>query len=426
VHAMPGLRRETDTMPGYAGSSWYFLRYMDARNEEAFASREALDYWQDVDLYIGGTEHAVGHLMYARFWHKFLYDIGLVPTIEPFRRLVNQGMIQGVIESIYMAKEKQNGRTRFACANMITPDNRADFVEVPVLIDFVKEYGSADSYLDQEGIAQLLAWRPEFRDAIFECEHGSFQDGVFHGTVSEDCHLKLLTHSEVGKMSKSKFNVINPDDVVAQYGADCFRMYEMFLGPVEQSKPWDTKGIDGVSKFLKRWWSQFVGPDGTMMIIEDTPDKAMLRILHQTIHKVREDLERLSLNTCVSHFMICLNELRRLTCHHRAILEPLVRLLAPFAPHICEELWHRMGHEGSVHHADYPIADPILLVADEVTYPVSINGKKRAELTVARDTAGAELETAAMALPEIRKWMEGLQLRKIIVVPGRMINIVAG
>lgn len=426
VNAIPGLLRETDTMPGYAGSSWYFLRYMDARNETTFASREALDYWQDVDIYIGGTEHAVGHLMYARFWHKFLFDLGYVPTPEPFRKLVNQGMIQGVIESIFMAKQKEEGRTRFLCASLISDENRAEYTEIPILIDFVRDYGSPDSYLDEDGLEQLIAWRPEFKDAIFECENGTYRDGVFRGNDSNDTSLRLRTHSEVGKMSKSKYNVINPDDVVEQYGADCFRMYEMFLGPVEQSKPWDTKGIDGVSKFLKRWWSQFVGSDGLLLLNEDTPDKSMLRVLHQTIQKVRDDLDRLSLNTCVSHFMICLNELKRMECHHRAIWEPLVRLLAPFAPHICEELWHRMGQVGSVHHARYPIADPALLVAEEVTYPVSINGKKRAELVVPLSTSSPELEERAQALPEIRKWLDGLQVRKIIVVPGRMINIVAG
>jgi leucyl-tRNA synthetase len=416
--------RETDTMPGYAGSSWYFLRYMDSRNENEFASKEALTYWKDVDLYIGGTEHAVGHLMYSRFWHKFLYDIGKVPTFEPFKRLVNQGMIQGVIESLYIYKQRKDGRAHFICSKLVGEENKDSFTQIPVLIDYVKEYGSDNSYMDVDSIKQFMDWRPEFKDAIFECGNGIFENGQFF--EKEVPSFNIFTHSEVGKMSKSKYNVINPDDVVAIYGADCFRMYEMFLGPVEQSKPWDTKGIDGVAKFLKRYWSLFYNEAGNWAVNSENPSREMLQILHQTIQKVRVDLERLSLNTCVSHFMICLNELRRLQCRHLSILEPLTILLAPFAPHITEEIWRKMGKENSVHHARYPEADPALLVSDQVTYPVSINGKKRAELSVPRTLAGQELETMALEIPEIVKWMEGLAVRKMIVVPGRMINIVAG
>lgn len=424
--SMPGgLKRETDTMPGYAGSSWYFLRYMDASNPECFASPEALAYWQDVDLYIGGTEHAVGHLIYSRFWHKFLYDIGLVPTSEPFRKLINQGMIQGVIESLYLSKEKQEGKARFVCARMVDPEEKENFVRIPVLIDLVSDYGSEHSFLDLEGIQRFTAWRPEYQDALFVSPEGVFGDGNFTSTSGNGAAFRFVTHSEVGKMSKSKYNVINPDDVVAEYGADCFRMYEMFLGPIEQSKPWDTKGIDGVSKFLRRFWAMYLDR-GEWRVIEDEPSREMLRALHATIHKVHDDLERFSLNTCVSHFMICVNELRRLECRHFAVLEPLVRLIAPFAPHIAEELWHRLGGSGSVHHAPFPVADPALLVSDEVNYPVSINGKKRAELAVPADTDQASLERQALDLPEIRKWMEGLSVKKVIIVPGRMVNIVAG
>ncbi|MBP6183826.1 MAG: leucine--tRNA ligase [Saprospiraceae bacterium] len=420
-----GKIRETDTMPGYAGSSWYFLRYMDAANPNAFASKDALEYWRDVDLYIGGTEHAVGHLMYARFWHKFLFDMGLVPTVEPFRKLINQGMIQGVIESIYVSKDRTDGQAHFICASLLKPEMLTEYTQISVLIDFVKDYGSEGSYLDKEAIKQFIQWRPEYKDATFECPNGRLAQGKFTPLIEGATDIHLLTHSEVGKMSKSKYNVINPDDVVAVYGADCFRMYEMFLGPIEQSKPWDTKGIDGVSKFLKKFWSLYVGQDGIRVSYDMPVNKEMLRTLHHCIQKVYDDIERFSLNTCVSHFMICVNELRRLDCRSMEVLQPLLRLIAPFAPHISEELWHRTGGAGSVHHAGFPKADPQLLVADEIVYPVSINGKKRAELTVPAGTSNDFLENGAMELPEIKKWLEGMVIKKWIIVPGRMINIVA-
>ncbi|MCB0694847.1 MAG: leucine--tRNA ligase [Lewinellaceae bacterium] len=425
VEQPDGLVRETDTMPGYAGSSWYFLRYMDPTNQEAFASREALAYWQDVDLYIGGTEHAVGHLMYARFWHKFLYDLGYLPTREPFRKLINQGMIQGVIESVFLLKEKVDGKYLFRCAGLVGQEEMDAYIQIPVLIDFVREYGTDSSYLDSESIQRFIEWRPEYRTAIFECSQGRYEDGQFFPR-KDAAGSHLVTHSEVGKMSKSKYNVINPDDVVDQYGADCFRMYEMFLGPIEQSKPWDTKGIDGVSKFLRRFWSLFADQGQWLVVTEGQADRDSLRILHQTIQRVTDDLNRFSMNTCVSQFMICVNELKRLDCHHHDVLEPLVRLLAPFAPHLAEELWHRLGHESSVHQADFPKVNEAYLVADEILYPVSINGKKRAEMTVPADMDQQSLESQALALPEIVKWLEGLTVRKMIVVPGRMINIVAG
>lgn len=420
-----GVMRETDTMPGYAGSSWYFLRYMDARNENAFASRESLDYWQDVDLYIGGTEHAVGHLMYARFWHKFLFDLGLVPTKEPFRKLINQGMIQGIIESIYLLKEKVEGKHIFRCAGLVNEEDLGHYIRIPVLIDYVREYGTDSSYLDEQSVRQFVEWRPEYKNAVFECANGRIENGVFTPAGQKDAS-RLYTHSEVGKMSKSKYNVINPDDVVDVYGADCFRMYEMFLGPIEQSKPWDTKGIDGVSKFLKRFWSLFAHQDQWIVSTVGHPDRESLRILHQTIQRVRDDINRFSINTCVSHFMICVNELKRLDCHHRDILEPLVLLIAPFAPHIAEELWHLLGHKTSVHHGHYPEVIESYLISDEVVYPVSINGKRRAEITVPTDSDAKKVEELALSLPEIVKWMDGLHVRKVIVVPGRMINIVAG
>ncbi|HHS95613.1 MAG TPA: leucine--tRNA ligase, partial [Phaeodactylibacter sp.] len=308
VQEVPDFTRETDTMPGFAGSSWYFLRYMDAQNENEFAGQDALQYWKDVDLYIGGTEHAVGHLMYSRFWHKFLYDKGLVPTDEPFRKLINQGMIQGVIEFMYMQKEKEGGFPKFVCASIAKNKDEQKYAHIPVHIDFVKNYGDSDSYLDLESIKRFIDWRPEFKDAIFECGNGVFHKGVFtpKGNAKEP---HLITKSEVGKMSKRYFNVVNPDDVVAHYGADCFRMYEMFLGPLEQSKPWDTKGIDGVSKFLRKFWNLFFDKDGNFALSDSEPSKEELKTLHQCIKKVRQDIERFSFNTCISAFMIATNEL---------------------------------------------------------------------------------------------------------------------
>ncbi|MEM9991317.1 MAG: leucine--tRNA ligase, partial [Bacteroidota bacterium] len=312
-----GYTRETDTMPAVAGSSWYYLRYMDAGNPEAFVGEKAVNYWQDVDLYIGGTEHAVAHLLYARFWHKFLYDLGYLPTKEPFKKLINQGMIQGMVEYAYY--QKSSGK--YISADL--REEYEDLVRFPVHIDFVSDYGSDNSYLSAEGIAQYKAWRPEYQDAEFVLPAGS---------------NRFLTHSEVGKMSKSKYNVVNPDEVVAEYGADVFRMYEMFLGPIEAHKPWSTKGINGVSKFMRRFWDLFFKND-TLHISDAAPTKAELKVLHATIKRVTEDIQRFSFNTCVSAFMECSNDLRKLKCNKRAVLEPLTILLAPFAPYTTEELW---------------------------------------------------------------------------------------
>ena len=418
-----GWRRETDTMPGFAGSSWYFLRYMDPHNDQAFASRDAIHYWKDVDLYIGGTEHAVGHLMYARFWNKFLYDKGLVPVVEPFRKLVNQGMIQGVIEYLYLQKEKVDGVSRFVSADLVNDDPEG-FAKIPIHVEFVEDYGSPNSYIGIKGIEQFIDWRPEYRDAIFECSQGVYQRGAFTSkNGSKDS--RMVTVSEVGKMSKRYFNVINPDDVVEEYGADCFRLYEMFLGPLEQAKPWDTKGIDGVSKFLRKFWSLFFNEKGEWVVNEEAPSREELKTLHVCIKKIHDDLERFSLNTCVSGFMIATNELRRLNTGKRAILEPMTVLLAPFAPHLAEELWHRLGHSTTVVEAAFPEWSEEYLREDSATYPVSINGKKRATIDLPVGMPVPEIEQAALVMPEVKKWLEGLTVQKIIVVPNRMINIVA-
>lgn len=412
-------RREINTMPGFAGSSWYFLRYMDAGNPEKFAAKEALNYWKDVDLYIGGTEHAVGHLMYSRFWHKFLFDLGYLPTNEPFKKLVNQGMIQGVVESIYMQKEKEDGKSIFVSADMITPENVDLFTKIPVHIDFVKDYGSESSHMTIDGISQFIAWRPEYGDAIFKSKNETYQNGA---GVSTD--FAIITDSEVGKMSKSKYNVINPDEIVNEYGADCFRMYEMFLGPIENAKPWDTNGIDGVSKFLRKFWNLYHDDQGNFVVTDEAPSADEMRVLHQTIQKVTDDIERLSLNTSVSNFMICVNELRSLKCNKRAILDPLARLIAPFAPFISEELWEKLGNSSSIHHSDYPVFEEKYLKEDSVEYPVCINGKKRDSIKIGTDTPSEEVEKMVLELDSVQKWMEGKPAKKIIIVPNRMINIV--
>lgn len=407
VNLPNGFKRETDTMPGFAGSSWYFLRYMDADNPDAFASQEAINYWRDVDLYIGGTEHAVGHLMYSRFWHKFLYDKGLVPTKEPFRKLINQGMIQGVIESLMYNKEERY----FVSAELANDIEEGTLTEIPVHIDFVRDYGLDNSYLDEKGIAQFKAWRQGYEEAEFIFAEGSKQ---------------FRTKSEVGKMSKSKFNVVNPDDVVDRYGADCFRMYEMFLGPVEQAKPWDTKGIDGVSRFLRKFWSLFFNDQEAFSVSETTPTREELKVLHQTIKKITDDIERFSFNTCVSAFMVATNELSKLNCNKREILEPLVILISPFAPHLAEELWSRLGHKESVHRTSYPMLNEDYLVEDTVTYPIAINGKTRMTSDFPADTSKEDLEKAVREMADIQKYIEGKTIRRVIVVPGRMINVVVG
>lgn len=403
-----GNTRETDTMPGFAGSSWYFLRYMDPHNDTAFASREAIDYWQDVDLYIGGTEHATGHLLYSRMWNNFLYDLGYVAKKEPFKKLVNQGMIQGVIEYTYYHKEKGV----FISADLIDQYDEGSLAEMFVRVEFLENYGIPDSpsYLTAEGIAKFKEWRKDFAHTEFITS----ADGKFY------------THSEIGKMSKSKYNTINPDEVVAQYGADVFRMYEMFLGPLTQGKPWNTKGIDGVSRFLRKLWNLVFDENDQLILTDDAPTEEEWKILHKTIKKVSEDIERLSFNTCVSAFMEAVNNLSKSKCHKRAIIDPLVRLLAPFAPFIADEIWEKLGNNESIHLTDYPEFDASKLVESTKTYPIAINGKTRATIQLPADMSKDDAEKAALEAEEIQKWLEGKTIRKVIVVPGRMINIVVG
>ena len=399
---------ELSTMPGWAGSSWYFYRYMDPKNNSAFAGKDAIDYWQQVDLYIGGSEHAVGHLLYSRFWNQFLYDLNLVPHKEYAKKLINQGMIQGVIEFIYLMKPKEGDNSRtFVSHDMLDQYPDVEFAQIPVHVDFVSDYGQDGSYLNKEGIAQFINWRSDYATADFITN----TDG------------KLVTKSEVGKMSKRYFNVVNPDDVVEQHGADCFRMFEMFLGPVEQAKPWNTGSISGISRFLQAFWRLFYKEDKWIVTTEEaTPDE--LKILHTAIKKISEDIERFSFNTCVSAFMVATRDLAKINCHKKSVLEQLLVLMAPYAVHICEELWNKLGHEGSIHHAKWPTLEEKWLIEDSVTYPIAINGKTRLTIDFPADATRDDLLKAAPELPEIQRFIEGKTIRKVIVVPGRMINLV--
>ncbi len=420
VNEYEGFIRETDTMPGFAGSSWYFLRYMDPHNENEFASKEAMEYWQDVDFYIGGTEHAVGHLMYSRFYHKFLYDLNFVPTKEPFKRLVNQGMIQGVIEFLYLKKEKVNEISVFVSADLIPKDEVEDYAKIPVYIGFVKEYGSLNSYLDKAGIDQFRNWRKEYQNAEFVTSVGTYK-GEDSGSFD---NFKFYTLSEIGKMSKRYHNVVNPDDVVAKYGADTFRMYEMFLGPIEQSKPWDTKGIDGIGKFIKRFWGLFVSRDDNWLVTDTRAGDDELKLLHKTIKKVTEDIKNLSFNTAISAMMVFVNDAKKMNINSSEVLIPMIKLIAPFAPFISEELWHKAGMEGSVHHQLFPEYDEKYLRESMVSYPISVNGKKRGVEQFPKDMPKEDLQRKALELDYIQKWLQGKNVLKVIVVPGRMINIV--
>jgi leucyl-tRNA synthetase len=354
VTQISGMELETDTMPGFAGSSWYFLRYMDARNDQAFASKEAIQYWQDVDLYVGGTEHAVGHLMYSRCWHKFLYDLGYVPTIEPFKKLINQGMITAYGYYAENLKFGDDDQVYIGNQKDLTADVQFN-AGSPIRLAYVLDYLDGQYRLTKDKF-------DEYYRNIGQ-QHNVVGDQSKYFWVKDENGTEYFTVNIVQeKMSKSKYNVQNPDEVVARYGADCFRMYEMFLGPIEQSKPWDTKGIDGVNRFLRKYWSLYYSDKG-WNLSDENPIAEEYKILHTTIKKVTEDIERFSFNTCVSAFMMCVNELKRLECNKRKILEPLNTLLAPFAPFITEELWSLLGHKTSVHKADYPRFEEKYMVA---------------------------------------------------------------
>ncbi len=387
-----GYPLELSTMPGFAGSSAYYLRYMDPQNDRALVSREANEYWRDVDLYIGGIEHAVGHLMYSRFWNKFLFDLGYVVSDEPFRKLVNQGMIQGRSNFVFRIRD----------TNTFVSAGLKDGYEVtPIHVDVNIVHN------DVLDVDTFRKWNPEYLKADFILEDG-----------------KYICGWAVEKMSKSMYNVVNPDSIIEKYGADTLRMYEMFLGPIEQSKPWDTNGIDGVYKFLRKFWKLFYSDQDGWTVTGEAPEGEELRILHRTIKKVSEDIEKFSFNTSVSEFMICVNGLTDLNCHKKAVLQNLVIVLAPFAPHITEELWHAMGNEGSVVNAAFPQYDEKYLIENDYEYPVSFNGKMRFKIRLPLDMPLKEIERKVVSHDIGQKWLEGKEPRKIIIVPGKIINVV--
>jgi leucyl-tRNA synthetase/very-short-patch-repair endonuclease len=452
---------ETTTMPGWAGSSWYYLRYMDAHNEKEFASREAINYWQNVDLYIGGSEHATGHLLYVRFWTKFLNDLGYIPVTEPAKKLINQGMIQGVslwlIEfGCYEIEDEKivQGASRYFFIS-------TDFIETNISFIFKgKKYIRGQHsllkridihYADDKGRLYEDKFKVLINDSRF-FESGTnveFDEKVIwlHDENGKK-YIKLM--SEVEKMSKSKYNVVTPDDIVLDFGADCLRLYEMFLGPLEQSKPWNTNGISGVSNFIRKFWRLFhltpalskgeggknesaplpsgEGQGGaggaSFFVSNDPPTKPELKTLHKTIKKVTEDIERYSFNTSVSNFMICVNELTDLKCNKREILEPLTILISPYAPHIAEEIWEKLGHKESITYAEFPVCNEEYLVEDSFEYPVSINGKTRFKIPLSLQLTKEQIEKEVLSAEELKKYLDGNAPKKIIVVPGRIVNVV--
>jgi len=383
---------ELNTMPGFAGSSAYYLRYMDPRNHSCLVDHQVNGYWQNVDLYVGGTEHATGHLIYSRFWNKFLFDLGVTVKEEPFQKLVNQGMIQGRSNFVYRIKDTNT----FVSLNL---KNQYDTTPIHVDVNIV-----SNDVLDLEA---FKAWRPEFATAEFILEDGKYVCGW-----------------AVEKMSKSMFNVVNPDMIVEKYGADTLRMYEMFLGPVEQSKPWDTNGIDGVYRFLKKFWTLFYNRDGEFIVNQEAATKEELKSLHKLIKKVTSDIEQFSYNTSVSAFMICINELYTLKCNKKEVLSPLLVVLAPFAPHVCEELWEAVGNQSSVCDAQWPSWNEDYLKEDVVNYTISFNGKARFNMEFAADATSESIQETVLADERSLKWTEGKTPKKVIVVPKKIVNIV--
>ena len=390
-HTKEGYPYELSTMPGFAGSSAYYLRYMDPHNDKALVGQEKNAYWRHVDLYVGGAEHATGHLIYSRFWNKFLFDLGIIVEDEPFRKLVNQGMIQGRSNFVYRIKDTNT---------FVSLGLKDSYDTTPIHVDVNIVYN------DQLDLEAFKAWRPEYATADFILEDG-----------------KYICGWAVEKMSKSMYNVVNPDHIIERYGADTLRLYEMFLGPIEQSKPWDTNGIDGVHRFLKKLWSLYYSTDG-LRVTKTSATKEELKSLHKLIKKVTQDIEQFSFNTSVAAFMICINELQGMKTSSREVLHPLLILLAPFAPHIAEELWHALSEEASITSAPWPEYNEAHLVEDSIKYPVSFNGKTRFTLELPTTASREEIERAVLANDETQRWLEGKSPKKVIVVPGRIINIV--
>ncbi|HEX8038284.1 MAG TPA: leucine--tRNA ligase [Chryseosolibacter sp.] len=385
-------RRDTNTMPTHAGAAWYFLRFTDPHNDREFASRESLDYWGQVDVYIGGSEHAVAHLLYSRLWVKVLYDLGYLGFDEPFRKLINQGKITGDSRYVYRIR----GTNKFVSAGL-----KDQYETDPLRVD-IKFVNGLE--LNREAFTH---WRPDFAGAEF----------ILEGD-------KYICGAAIEKMSKSYFNVVNPDDIIETYGADTLRMYEMFLGPLEQSKPWNTNGIDGVFKFLRKFWNLFHDSNGNFAVTDAEPSRGELKVLHKTLKKIEQDVETFSFNTSVSEFMICVNELTAQKTNKRSILEPLVIALSPFAPHIAEELWEKLGHGETVFNASFPQYIERYLKEDSFEYPISINGKVRAKMEFALDMPKEDIEKVVLASEIVRKWSEGKPPKKVIVVPGRIVNVV--
>jgi leucyl-tRNA synthetase len=425
---------ETNTMPGYAGSSWYFLRYMDPHNRETFCSREASDYWNQVDLYIGGTEHAVGHLLYSRFWTKVMFDLGHIGFQEPFKKLLNQGMIQGSSRFMYRLlltadkKVIEHFTANIMVSNGYRISHESGSLEMKALLDIVQQQLPHTTF---DALADGILFQPIHVDVNFvdgfelnmtalqTWRNGEYAEAAF---VLEDG--KYICGAEVEKMSKSKFNTVNPDELVEKYGADTFRMYEMFLGPVDQSKPWDTKGIEGVHRFVKKLWRLFFDEQKGSVLTQQAPSAAELKVLHKTIKKIADDTERFSFNTAVSTFMIAVNELSDLQCHTTAILEPFLILLTPYAPHVSEELWSVLGHTDSILDAAFPVFEAQYVAESAKEYPVSVNGKVRANILINLDASEAQVQEMVLQHPMIIKWMEDKPLKKFIFVKGRMVNVV--
>jgi leucyl-tRNA synthetase len=429
IPAWTSRRLETNTMPGYAGSSWYFLRYMDPHNDEVFCSRAASDYWGQVDLYIGGTEHAVGHLLYSRMWTKFLYDRGWIGHDEPYKRLVNQGMIQGSSRFVYRVElrgshniEELSRQTPIYVSYGLKEVTREQHDLISAAVRDIFENPNIDldtivvsaihvdvNIVDgvELDIEAFKKWRSEYANAQFILEEG-----------------KYICGTEVEKMSKSKFNTVNPDDLVNKYGADTFRMYEMFLGPVEASKPWDTKGIEGVHRFLRKLWRLFFDETKGKVWTTEKATDAELKVLYRTIKKVEDATERFSFNTGVSAMMIGVNEITDLSCHKKEVLEKLLIILTPYAPHISEELWSALGNTGSILDAPYPAVEEQYLVESSKMYPIAINGKTRTELNIALDATQQQVETLVLADELVKKWLDGKAPKKVIYVRNKMINVV--
>ena len=441
---------ELSTMPGWAGSSWYFLRYMNPTNQTEFASKESLNYWQQVDLYLGGSEHATGHLLYVRFWTKFLFDLGLIPVDEPAKKLINQGMIQGTSEKL---RKIEPSRSRLY--NVVTINNDKGeavdsfyeliingkqfkfasrpsdlFISENALKYFETENPSfSSSNIDVNYVEKAVVKYPEFikahhyENAVFLTAGGFYHQGEFT-TFNNNESEQIICFQEVEKMSKSKYNVVTPDTIVEQFGADTLRLYEMFLGPLEQSKPWSTQGIEGVSRFLKKLWRLFFNAEGELIISNEPAPKPALKSLHKTIKKVAEDIENFSFNTSVSTFMICVNELTELKSNHLEVLRDLIIVMNPYAPHITEELWDRIGNKESITKASFPVFNPEYLIEDSFSYPISINGKHRTNIEFSLQADAKEIEATVLADEIVQNWLKGETPKKVIFVKGKIVNIV--